>query len=833
MQELTFNIDDRRELKPPTSVENFHLTFGNQPDADLPGTNWVQGRQNADSLRQVFVNIKQGSNNMPYDVTGFVLQFAGRTAVHSDGRSYRIIDNSSVVIDGANGRLRFTFPAAAFAVAGTYKQAYFRLIREADYKCVATLEFDLSVLQDFVFSDIIPSDWVDPFNDVRKQLQLSLSDFQAQSQSDLADTKKQLQAMFDQASQRVNDTVEQMTSLGATVKEGLQTAQTALEALQLKIQQDGLFTQDAALQLQNDLRKLTTALYPTVADMVKDNDLKIGRLVRTLGFYAPNDGGGDMYRVVDQSSDGAVPLSNGLYAQKLHSGDANYYDEVTVRQERINHTDVYIATIPQYDNHGNLIMPYMAKNGTDVSYDEQGKVIHVPAPDGRDLTPTEYARAENTTLTLNGDASVLVNGQYPNTNIIGNGKVINKRAYKQAMPDNYKYVAIMADRSVREYPGELTTAQQMIDDGVQQAWLVYWPLLKDREIVDFTGFTSNEGPEKVTNENVRLGIGVKADKTLTIVATDGRSLQNRGLTSAQLAQVLKDEGCINAWHMDGGGSTSMTYKGTKVNRNIDNGGTTDRHIPYTLNVKRPDAGGAIANAYSQIGAATQAVTRKIGGDLAKIQQGTTPWLGQFKAASDDALDQWIKTDLINQMKRYGFNSGMRAYGRVTTTWGSTVSAMVNRPRPTDWILEADFTGSYANGTITMRSINAVDLSRGVRREYHNGELTPWQVFGMATPIDLSTLTIDQSQNIENPLILRAGFTVTIDFKITPTVTGTWIKLIEGLPRNNHYARPTDYFGINNATAGRSRAYVDEHGWLLYKVYELDTFDVHLVYVTID
>ena len=320
MQELTFNIDDRRELKPPTSVENFHLTFGNQPDADLPGTNWVQGRQNADSLRQVFVNIKQGSNNMPYDVTGFVLQFAGRTAVHSDGRSYRIIDNSSVVIDGANGRLRFTFPAAAFAVAGTYKQAYFRLIREADYKCVATLEFDLSVLQDFVFSDIIPSDWVDPFNDVRKQLQLSLSDFQAQSQSDLADTKKQLQAMFDQASQRVSDTVEQMTSLGATVKEGLQTAQTALEALQLKIQQDGLFTQAEADQFKKSVLSVTVNSFENVDAMSKSTDLSSGTTAKTQGYYAKGDGGAATYRIVSAPTDFTVKLDNGLYADPVKEG---------------------------------------------------------------------------------------------------------------------------------------------------------------------------------------------------------------------------------------------------------------------------------------------------------------------------------------------------------------------------------------------------------------------------------------------------------------------------------------------------------------------------------
>ena len=320
MQELTFNIDDRREIKPPTSVENFHLTFGNQPGADLPGDNWVQGRQNADSLRQVFVNIRQGSNDMPYNVTGFILQFAGRTAVHSDGKSYRIIDNSSVVVDGANGRMRFTFPAAAFAVAGTYKQAYFRLIREADYKCVATLEFDLSVVQDFVFNDIMPSDWVDPFNDVRKQLQASFSDFQAQSQSDLADTKKQLQAMFDQASQRVGDTVEQMTSLGATVKEGLQTAQTALEALQLKIQQDGLFTQAEANQFKKSVLSVTVNSFENVDAMSKSTDLAEGVTVKTQGYYANGDGGAAIYRIVSTPTDFTVKLDNGLYADPVKDG---------------------------------------------------------------------------------------------------------------------------------------------------------------------------------------------------------------------------------------------------------------------------------------------------------------------------------------------------------------------------------------------------------------------------------------------------------------------------------------------------------------------------------
>lgn len=246
MQTLTFNITDtKREIKQPTNVENFNLTFGDQSNADLPHDNWVQARQNGDDLRQIFVDIKQGpaGNETAYDVTGFVLQFAGRTAVASNNKSYRIIDNSSVVIDGPNGRLRYTFPAAAFAVAGAYKQAYFRLIRESDYKCIATLEFDLTVLQDFVFSDMLPSDWISPFEDIHQKLLDNANNFE-----------KELQSSFDTATQRINDTVTQLTNLGTTVNEALQAAKSSLSALETKIQENGLFTQKEAATFETQIK---------------------------------------------------------------------------------------------------------------------------------------------------------------------------------------------------------------------------------------------------------------------------------------------------------------------------------------------------------------------------------------------------------------------------------------------------------------------------------------------------------------------------------------------------------------------------------------------------
>ena len=234
--ELTFNLtEDRREPLKPQSLKDFELTFGNGSGVNVQSNNWVQGRLQMDNLRQVFVNIQQGKDNEPYDITGYILQFCGRTPFDGKQQSYRVIDNSSVVVDGLHGRFRYTFPAQAFAVAGTYKQAYFRLIRLSDYKCIATLEFDLSVLEDFVFADMVPSDYISPFNDILNQLLDGEKKFKADTQT-----------LYEEAAKRLNDAVTQLTQLGTDVKTTLTTEQAALQQLIEKIKENNLFTQAEA-----------------------------------------------------------------------------------------------------------------------------------------------------------------------------------------------------------------------------------------------------------------------------------------------------------------------------------------------------------------------------------------------------------------------------------------------------------------------------------------------------------------------------------------------------------------------------------------------------------
>ncbi|MCM6793215.1 BppU family phage baseplate upper protein [Pediococcus pentosaceus] len=152
MEIMTFNIDeDKRNLV--DDKQNFSIDFHDSK------YNWLQARQYEESMRQVEVHVVHG-NGSPVDLTGMNPVFEGWMP---EGL-YRIIDaKHSVMIDAQNGIFRFDFPAPAFQIAGSYKQAFFRLMK--DGKSVTTLEFSLDVMADKVISGLVPSDYITPFED--------------------------------------------------------------------------------------------------------------------------------------------------------------------------------------------------------------------------------------------------------------------------------------------------------------------------------------------------------------------------------------------------------------------------------------------------------------------------------------------------------------------------------------------------------------------------------------------------------------------------------------------------------------------------------------------
>ena len=185
MQTLTYVIGkDRRALV--DDIQNFTINFN-----DSGIKNWVQARQYENTMRQVFVNV-QNEDGTPYDLTGVNPVFEGRLP----GGKYAVLDSKhGVVLDPLNGQFRFDMPARAFAIAGSYQQAFFRLYK--DGQNIATLEFNLEVLADKVISGIVPSDYITPFEDLYGKLEAIVANADGDLKKFKEDWDAKIRAMLD------------------------------------------------------------------------------------------------------------------------------------------------------------------------------------------------------------------------------------------------------------------------------------------------------------------------------------------------------------------------------------------------------------------------------------------------------------------------------------------------------------------------------------------------------------------------------------------------------------------------------------------------------------
>ncbi|MEK1399989.1 BppU family phage baseplate upper protein [Limosilactobacillus fermentum] len=230
-QTLTYTIGaDKRALV--SDVQDFHIDFTSD------NSNWVQARQYEDSMRQVFVNVKN-QDGTPYNLTGTNIWFEG---ILPD-KTHKILDaKHAVILDATNGEFRFDMPKQAFAVAGSYQQAFFRIVR--DGASVTTLEFDLEVLADKVISNLVARDYITPFEDLYDQLAAIL----AKGSGDVS-------AKIQDWNQKFSDKFVELTNLGATVTTTMDDVQNRLMTLSEKITQSGLFTQSEADKLKQEIEQ--------------------------------------------------------------------------------------------------------------------------------------------------------------------------------------------------------------------------------------------------------------------------------------------------------------------------------------------------------------------------------------------------------------------------------------------------------------------------------------------------------------------------------------------------------------------------------------------------
>lgn len=83
----------------------------------------------------------------------------------------------------------------------------------------------------------------------------------------------------------------------------------------------------------------------------------------------------------------------------------------------------------------------------------------------------------------------------------------------------------------------------------------------------------------IGGRNPRTAIGYTKDNSLIMLTADGREGASIGLTLIELANLMKELGCVNAMNLDGGGSTVMYVKG-KLLTNPQYKEEYLCHIPY-------------------------------------------------------------------------------------------------------------------------------------------------------------------------------------------------------------------------------------------------------------
>lgn len=81
----------------------------------------------------------------------------------------------------------------------------------------------------------------------------------------------------------------------------------------------------------------------------------------------------------------------------------------------------------------------------------------------------------------------------------------------------------------------------------------------------------------IGGRNPRTAIGYTKDGNLIMLTADGREGASIGLTLNELAQLMKELGCVNAMNLDGGGSTVMFVNGQVVNKPPVQGGIPLSH----------------------------------------------------------------------------------------------------------------------------------------------------------------------------------------------------------------------------------------------------------------
>ncbi len=248
-----------------------------------------------------------------------------------------------------------------------------------------------------------------------------------------------------------------------------------------------------------------------------------------------------VYTVVEteQSNTSETSSSSNIVSTKTAYSDDNI--TISLTEYREYDTSIYVADVQ-------------------VSSPEYLKTALAQNAYGRNVTEktSEMAEENNAILAINGDYYGAQESGY----VIRNGVI-----YRDTASDGQEDLVIYQDGSFDIIQEDEITAQELLDNGVQQV-LSFGPALLENSTISVS---QSDEVGKAKASNPRTAIGMIDDLHYVFVVSDGRTSESTGLSLYQMAEFMQNLGVETAYNLDGGGSSTMYFNGEVVNNPTTNG----------------------------------------------------------------------------------------------------------------------------------------------------------------------------------------------------------------------------------------------------------------------
>lgn len=247
----------------------------------------------------------------------------------------------------------------------------------------------------------------------------------------------------------------------------------------------------------------------------------------------------------------AEPIEAITFAESNADPETSYTSDnvsITLNKYNQNNTEIYVAEVW-------------------VTSAEHLKTAFAEDTYGRNVTAktSSIADSNNAVLAINGDYY----GAREKGIVIRNGAVYRESA------DGGDVLCLYADGTMRIFgSNDVKSAKELVNGGVWQAWS-FGPALVENGSVSVS---ENDEVGKAMASNPRTAIGMIDSCHYVFVVSDGRTRESEGLSLYELGQFMLSLGVQTAYNLDGGGSSTMYFKGEVVNNPTTNGSIKERKV---------------------------------------------------------------------------------------------------------------------------------------------------------------------------------------------------------------------------------------------------------------